>query len=248
MEQIKEELEKILGTLIPKSYSYLKEDKKGEEKSCDCVVYFSDSDTYKKLLVLENRARDILNIEKESRKKSLYNLVNLVNTNRPSYRNIKFKVKHKYMTISDKTKCMNRIPALFDIYKKTQLKRAKEYIKDFVYNKKHGDKILFELSAELEEKEIAMTEILNNSSDYDLLISTANRKLVYPHYYCNFIDNEKGGKKGSEDFYLRSEVPNVILYTPLENDDDNFRPSATVLQFIKEGSEIFDKVYCKKKK
>lgn len=240
---ISNKIKELLKDIKPLTYSFIQENIEHDGREIkDCFIYFVNQELFNEFIMLEQSINS-------TKKKPLYNLLNIVNPNKPIYKyNENIKLLKKYQLISDPDKCLKRMQSDFYIYKNLEQSKLNKYIKEYVsdYNEEHKLRTEFEYT--FSDKEKKLKHILENHNDYEVLITTFTKELKYAHLYANFYTGNEKKPTNGKDFYIRETVPNIVLYTPKEEKEtDKYKDNIVAKKFIDSANHLVGAIYYKKK-
>lgn len=251
LDSIKQDINLLLEEREFLEYSFEKEVKKKDQVNIEnvkAIVYLVEKDIFKQFESLEVKAKLIQNIPLDAKKKKgLYSIVSMPNINKPIYKVESFFLKHKYLTVTDPNKCFTRAKADYTIFKRTKIKNLNSYINQNSFSIDEQNKLKFALDNELKILDEKVLPIIDdeNKDKYKFLVTSFKEHLKYPHLYCNYMDPILN-KSAGESFYLRTDVPNVLLFKELEGNKEalnDFRANAKVKQFINNAELLYKDVY-----
>jgi len=241
--EINNKIQKLLKDIKPLTYSFIQENIEHDGREIkDCFIYFVNQELFDKFIDLNNSVDS-------NKKKPLYNLLNIVNPDKPIYKyNENIKLLKKYQLISDQDKCIRRMKADFYIHKNIEQSKLDKYIKEYVEDYTEENKLRQEFKYKFEQKEKELHKILENKDDYEVLITTFTKELKYAHLYANFYTGNEKKPTNGKDFYIRETVPNIVLYTPKEEKEaDKYKDNIVAKKFIDSANHLVGAIYYKRK-
>lgn len=209
-------------------------------------IYLVNKEQLDVLLDIQAKA-DSLSIDDS--KNPLKDLISFKNPANPAWSIAnEIKQKKKSSTVTNKTLIMERLPGKFAAYKNIERdKLNKQLLEGSINNETHA-RDMDRLNKELDEVEAKVKNILENPQDFKIRFATYERYEYYAYLYLNYYKAKENFPEPSESVFLREDVANIIYYIQDLNRNDNFKPSASVLRFIKEASHLFSDVYVKENK
>ncbi|MEA3315541.1 MAG: hypothetical protein U9Q30_06800 [Campylobacterota bacterium] len=240
---INDKIKELLKELKPLTYSFIQENIEHDGREIkDCFIYFVNQELFDKFITLEKSIDS-------TKKKPLYNLLNIVNPDKPIYKyNENIKLLKKYQLISDPDKCLRRMQSDFYIYKNLEQSKLNKYIKEYVSDYEEENNLRKEFEYNFKNKEKELNRILQNHNEYEILITTFTKELKYAHLYANFYTGNEKKSTNGKDFYIRETVPNIVLYTPKEEkESDKYKDNIVAKKFIDSANHLVGAIYYKKK-
>lgn len=184
-------------------------------------IYVCELETAKKILQLDN---ELMPLRSESTRGKAYNInkiVNVINPYNPAYDFSMVRVE-KYPYITNKEKCLRKLPEEAEVSANFHRKRVTEQIENNDYSEDFKKKLADEIERIIERERENIDDVINNPDNYIIKISGYHERIIYGQINYGFFQEEaetKVLKKKRANKHLSIKIPNVIVFQPNEEAD-----------------------------
>lgn len=212
------------------------------ERECiahfDSVLYLGDEVFLSQLLQIKSLMMEVFESERERKYFSFDKIIKIHN---PSSYAIYFKLMHKtsYKMIRDEEKVMEKLPALFDIWKNKERRTLENLFEQYEYTHEEQSRLKEALENKIKEATIRLDEVMRNFEMYEPCITTYRNRKVYPYIYFQ----DSNGKFVATQLYTLA--PNMLYYH--EEGKPLARKDATTEAYLNQAENVFGDFFVKPK-